>query len=98
MILENIKSAIDGYVDSGHSVGGFVYAVLCNDLIEATARADVESQFALPEICKYVFNLVPAPCWGSKKKVRDWIKLHQDQPELAERVASGDRQARKDYI
>lgn len=97
MIPLNIKSAIDGYVDHGYPVGDFVYAVLCNNLFEAIARADVESQFALPEICKYIFNLAPAPCWGSKKKVKDWIEVWKETPGLAERVASGDRQARKDY-
>jgi len=97
MIPLNIKAAIDEYVDHGHPVGGFVNAVLCNDLQEAVVRADEVSLACIVAICKYVFNLTPAPCWGSKEKVRAWMSLHKDQPELAERVASGDRQARKDY-
>lgn len=97
MIPPNIKSAIDSYVDHGHSTGGFVYAVLCNDLVEAVARADTESFAFLLHICKYVFNFVPAPCWGSKKKVTNWLNLHEQQPDLAEKIACGDRKAREDY-
>lgn len=97
VIPEHIKSAIDGYVDHGHPVGGFVYAVLCNDLFEAAVRADEYSHLCLAGICRYIFNFTPAPCWGSKKKVVAWMKLHQDQPKLAERVASVDREKRKEY-
>lgn len=97
MIPKHIKSGIDWYVDKGSCVGHFLNAVLSNDLFEVVFRADNESFFYLHEICKYVFNFTPAPCWGSKKKVEDWLKLHKENPVEAEKIASGDRSARKDY-
>lgn len=97
MIPKDIKKAIDGHVDHGYSTGGFVYAVLCNDLAEAMARADIDSRFTLGEICNYVFNLTPAPCWGTGKKVKAWRKLHKENPVGAERIAAADREQRQKY-
>lgn len=97
MIPEHVKIAIDGYVDKGHPVGSFVYAVLCNDLFEAAVRADEYSQLCLSGICKYIYNLTPAPCWGSEQAVADWTKLHKEQPEFVETIAVMDREARKNY-
>ena len=97
MIPRHIKTAIDGYVDHGRSIGGFVFAVLCNDLFEAVARADEYSRLCLDDICKYIFNFTSPSCWGSKKKVVDWLKLHKEDPVMAEKAASVSRQARKDY-
>lgn len=97
MIPQNIKSAIDEYVDHGHSVGHFLKAVLSNDLFSAVVRADADSLLALHEICIYILNYTPAPCWGSNKIINDWIKLHKENPVTAERIAYGDRNNRRDY-
>lgn len=97
MMPAHIKSGIDGYVDHGHSVGHFLVAVLSDDLFEAVFQADEESLLALRNICLYVFNFTPALCWGSEQKVANWLKLHKDNPVEAEKIASGDRNNRRDY-
>ena len=97
MIPPHIKAGIDGYVDKGNCVGHFFRAVLSNDLFEAVFRADGESLSCLHDICLYVFNFTPAPCWGSKKKVVAWLKLHKENPVQAEKIAYGDRNNRRDY-
>lgn len=98
LIPVNIKEAIDGYVDHGHETGHFVTVVLSNDLVEAVSRADVASQAHLFNICTYVFNFIPEPCWGSKKKMSDWMALHKNNPVEAEKIAYGDRNNRRDYM
>jgi len=97
MIPRNIKAIIDLYVDKGYSVGSFLYAVLTNDLFEATARADQQNQFALTLICQYIYNYTPKPCWGSPEAVKDWQRMHKEHPNLCEAMASQDRERRQKY-
>ena len=73
MIPELTKNAIDRYVNNRTSPGGFVTAVLENDLMEAYARADSGNINAMYDIVKYVYNEIPMACWGSSKKVYDWL-------------------------
>ena len=56
-------------------VGGFLYAVLCNNLHQAVCRADVGSLAEIRQIVLYVYNAMPSPCWGSPEKVEAWLKL-----------------------
>jgi hypothetical protein len=65
--------AINGYVNEGRSVGGFLWAVLSNDLQGAVGRADLENLDALVAIVRYVYNEIPADAWGSEEKVKQWI-------------------------
>lgn len=71
-ITPNMVEAIRGYVDHGYMVGGFLSAVLENDLRKAVVRADGHNVRNLPAYIAYLNNYVPAPCWGSKKAVEDW--------------------------
>jgi hypothetical protein len=72
LIQNRIRSAIQRHVFQGESVGGFVTAVLHNDLSEAVGRADEECLAALSTIVQYVYNEVPGAAWGSKEKVAAW--------------------------
>ena len=66
-----VRAAL-GHAEHGRETGGFVRAVLCNDLSAAVAHADSESLAALPEIVRYVYNDLPSKCWGSQDKVAAW--------------------------
>ena len=72
-IRTDVFDAIDLYVEKGCEPGGFVLAVLRNDLMDAMGRADVFNRMTLFDICGYVYNEIPAPCHGSPEKVREWI-------------------------
>ena len=48
--------------------------VLENDLTEAIGRADEENILILKDIVGYIFNELPMTCWGSKEKVKAWLK------------------------
>ena len=53
---KEMKEAITRYVERGISPGGFLEAVLANDLKESLGRADEDSRESLFEIVKYIYN------------------------------------------
>lgn len=71
----NLRESLDRYARYGVPTGGFLRAVLENDLHMALARADADSLAALPAIAAYIYNCLPSTCWGSTWKV----KAHIDQ-------------------
>jgi hypothetical protein len=74
MIPERTKYSIDLYVQEGIMPGGFLQAVLSNDLFEAFGRADEENTKAMKEIISYIYNKTPMSCWGNKHKIKAWIE------------------------
>ena len=72
-IPERIKNSLDRYAQHHVPTGGFLKAVLENDLQEAVARADEDTLMALRTICAYVYNELPSPCWGTREKVTKWL-------------------------
>lgn len=73
-IPERTKVQIDEYVQTGCPVGGFLEAVLSNNLMEAFARADEENCASMFGIVHYLYNKVPLDCWGSPENYKAWIK------------------------
>ena len=71
-IPDHTLSTLEGWVQSACPVGGFLDAVLRNDLKGAIARGDQAHLRALPSIVRYLVNYVPANCWGSEERVRAW--------------------------
>ena len=65
---------IDNYVKYKYPPGGFVYAVLSNNLMEAFNRADSINTKYMKDIVSYVYNHIPMDCWGSKEIVDKWLK------------------------
>lgn len=63
------------YVEYGIPPGGFLTAVLENNLSEACGRADDENLENLPAYANYLYNHVPTNAWGSPQKVSEWIGL-----------------------
>jgi hypothetical protein len=62
------------YIDHKIEPGGFLTAVLCNDLTEATGRADVYNRRKLFEYIQFLYNDAPGDCWGSREKVSAWLR------------------------
>ena len=65
---------ISDYVEHRYHPGGFIEAVLSNDLFGAVARADKDNLAALPEIVKFIYNQTPSNCWGSKAIVWQYLE------------------------
>jgi len=68
------QEGIDRYVNQGIPPGGFLEAVLSNDLKGALGRADEENRRDLFEIVQYCYMEIPSDCWGSAEKVSEWLK------------------------
>lgn len=73
MIPIEIREALELYVDQRIETGGFLRAVLENNLKEACARADHINRHLLFEIVSYLYNDVPMACWGNSEKVAVWL-------------------------
>ena len=74
MIPEHLRRAIDRYVEHGTPLGGFLTAVICNDLKGALGKADTVSRASLFDIVSYCYNEIPSDCWGSPEKMAAWMK------------------------
>lgn len=71
--IEHLREGIIRYVEDRVQTGGFLEAVLCNDLREAVGRADTTSFQYLKELVSWVYWNIPSACWGSPAKVRAWL-------------------------
>lgn len=78
MTLDEVKVSLKRYVEVGCPTGGFLRAVLRNDLIEAVCRADESSLSNLLQIARYVYNDLPSSCWKSEEAVTRWLEQHYE--------------------
>lgn len=74
--LQEVKKNLDQYVAVGVPLGGFLTAVVCNDLQEAFGRADEDNRHQMFEIVSYLYNDCPSACWGSKTAHEKWLAMH----------------------
>lgn len=73
-IEPRFKQSIDIYVTQKIPTGGFLRSVLENNLSEAIGTADIGAMDNIRHIVCYLYNEVPAPCWGSKETVSKWLQ------------------------
>jgi hypothetical protein len=81
---DEIKEAMDRYANTGCPLGGFLTAVMENNLMEAFGRADEDNTRDMREIVAYVYNEMPGTCHGSPEIVAEWIKRHKEARELTQ--------------
>lgn len=62
------------YVEHGILPGGFLTAVLSNDLMGALGKADDINLHALPAYGRFLYNNAPCGCYGSLQAVASWCK------------------------
>jgi hypothetical protein len=75
MIPENVKESFDRYVRDRCPTGGFLQAVLENNLVESFARADDYNRENLFDIVQYLYSVMPRYCWGSPDAGRNWLEM-----------------------
>jgi hypothetical protein len=73
-IPERTVKSLDMYVNHHLEPGGFLRAVLQNNLAKACGRADEENIEVLPIIVTWLVNNAPAKCWGSEDIVERWLE------------------------
>ena len=72
----SLAKNLDGlqrYIEHRIPTGGFLRAVLENDLREACAMADDENVKVIPIYVNWLYNEAPSACWGSPEKVANWL-------------------------
>ena len=79
-IPEHTKIALTGYIEQGTPVGGFLHAILTNNLHGAVGSADSENIQALKDIVDWVYMYAPEACAGTDAKYLRWIN---EQPVRA---------------
>lgn len=72
--MQDIIETLNNYVKNRIPTGGFLHAVLSNDLTMACMKADDRNKYRLFEIIQYIYNDLPSNCWGSPEKVDTWLK------------------------
>ena len=84
-----IRELIRSYADFGSPPGGFVKAVLENNLELAVFAADSDNLKHLKDIVMYCHWEIPSSCWGSPEKVQAWVKEKKDGYEKEEKEKEG---------
>ena len=72
-IPESTAETLSAYVLYGRPMGGFMEAVVSNDLMSAQGRADTQNLRAFHDICRLVYNHVPMGSRGSRAAINEWI-------------------------
>lgn len=72
MVPFHLRDGLMEYCIIGRPVGGFLTAVLSNDLRESIARADENSLAGLKGLVQFLHNYSPPGCWGTRNKVLIW--------------------------
>ena len=86
-VPEYTIEALNNWAQFGLPPGGFIAAVLANDLSDAVDRADQDNEAALVDIVRYVINELPMDCWGTDAKIAAWgearrITADSEQPPV----------------
>jgi len=76
-IPERMMRGIDNYLRHRLQPGGFLSAVICNDLTSAVFYADDENLKNLPAFVSYFYNEVDSRAWGSREKMIKWMNREE---------------------
>lgn len=74
ILPEHIRDGVQRYIDHGIQPGGFLTAVICNDLIGVLDRADDINCERLHDIVSFFYMEAPSICWGSPAAFHEWCE------------------------
>ena len=67
------QASARSYIEDGLPPGGFLTAVICNDLAEAFGRADDINRARLSTIIGWFYTEAPSDSWGSREVMNKWL-------------------------
>jgi hypothetical protein len=73
-IPAHTRGTLERYILHRLAPGGFMTAVLANDLMGATGKADMININCLRDICGWIYMNAPGDCWGSYEQVRKYLE------------------------
>lgn len=80
-VPEDTLECLNNYIEHGIPTGGFLEAVINNDLFQAVARADDRNIRVIPSIVSYLYNEAPSTCWGSNQRMEHWVEQKRAERE-----------------
>ncbi len=85
-----VWEALDKYIRFHQPTGGFLRALLTNDLRETVFRADDNSFAALKPIILVLYNYAQGGCYGSQERYQAWVECQTpDDVEAMQRLDPG---------
>jgi hypothetical protein len=82
--LQHLEGSLDRYLNHGIMPGGFLTAVLENNLSESFSRADHINSMLVKDIVQFLYNRFPMGAWGSPERVNDWVKFVKENKQKSE--------------
>jgi hypothetical protein len=77
ILPEHLRAGMQRYIEHGIETGGFLRAVLENDLVHTFLRADYSMEMLqIGILVSFISDYVPPEAWGSPAKVAAWIAKH----------------------
>ena len=70
---DHMQDGAKRYIEDRIPPGGFLYAVLCNNLVEAFGHADSTNQACMQQWAQWLYWECPRAVWGSPAKVDAWL-------------------------
>lgn len=89
LIPNYMHGGLKRYIEMGIEPGGFLMAVLENDLKTAVGQAYHINMTKLPDYARFLYNYAPSTCWGSEAKVAAWIDMHEKRLHAQEESPGG---------
>jgi hypothetical protein len=74
----HMRGAVERYMEHGIPPGGFLTALLANDLIRAAGAADDINGQLLKEWASWLYNCAPPASFGSREAVASWMQQRQN--------------------
>lgn len=88
-IAEHLHGGLERYLKDGIRPGGFLLAILMNDLCGAVNRmASFAAMDSIARIVRFLQNEASDSVWGSPEKVEAWI-ANEERRAVAARRRSG---------
>ena len=81
---DSLKNVIEDYIEFGHNPGSFVMAVMENNLISSIKHMDPLADYTLEDVVEYVYENVPAECFGSLLTVASHIRMKKAESIIME--------------
>lgn len=75
--VDYMREGIENYLEHGVMPGGFLTALLSNELMESFARADENNIRAMSQWVMFVFSEIPMNARGSLEQMESWCKHRQ---------------------
>lgn len=71
---QHMVEGVRNWVEHGVYPGSFLTCCFANDLYRAASKADMFNRRNLYEWAIFMFNELPADCWGSYEQLEKWRK------------------------